>query len=274
MASLPVQSLHNAVPSWNGEAETLATYRFDVTMYIKGVKKVDRYVCGPCLVRALGPKTKAHAEAYPSLADVDEISDEGTCTGWTKLFEFVLARLNLTTVSDVGSLAVNFFTTLKRASGEEPADWINRFEKSERELLLACKTLDGSVGDVIAKPLRTWWLLYRSGLTPMEQGTLVGNADNSYDFDKVCKSFKTQYNKQAIAEHDRRLPSRSPVRTFSADDWHDELEQILDLADSEDDPEDDDPIEYEDAVLQAQVATRNFKDARDLLRKVRTTRGY
>ena len=39
------------IPQWNGEAEKLNTYRFDVKMFIMSAMKNDRYLCGPLLVR-------------------------------------------------------------------------------------------------------------------------------------------------------------------------------------------------------------------------------
>ena len=42
------------VPAWNGDPEKYLSYRFEQKLYIKGVKKTDRYICGPSLVRALG----------------------------------------------------------------------------------------------------------------------------------------------------------------------------------------------------------------------------
>ena len=59
------------VPQWNGEPDKLTTYRFDVLMFMKSVRKTDRYICGPQLVRGLGPRLRIHAEAYESLDELD-----------------------------------------------------------------------------------------------------------------------------------------------------------------------------------------------------------
>eukprot|EP00959_Pyramimonas_sp_CCMP1952_P034763 728433-Pyramimonas_sp.AAC.1 len=46
------------VPSWNGEADKLMSYKFDVSMFTKSIKTAERYVCGPQLVRALGARVR------------------------------------------------------------------------------------------------------------------------------------------------------------------------------------------------------------------------
>ena len=70
------------VPQWNGEPDRLAWYRFDVMMFMKSVRKTDRYICGPQLVRGLGLRLRIHAEAYESLDELDAVDPEtGKCTG-------------------------------------------------------------------------------------------------------------------------------------------------------------------------------------------------
>ena len=68
------------------------------------------------------------------LDQIDTVNEAGEHIGWTALLEFVVGKLNLIIAQDVGTLAVNFLTKLRRNSGEDPGDWICRFEKAEREL--------------------------------------------------------------------------------------------------------------------------------------------
>eukprot|EP00959_Pyramimonas_sp_CCMP1952_P405764 8504182-Pyramimonas_sp.AAC.1 len=65
------------VPSWNGEAEKLSNYRFEVSMFVKSIRVSDRYVCGPQLVWALGPRVRNAVESCPSISDVDEVDENG-----------------------------------------------------------------------------------------------------------------------------------------------------------------------------------------------------
>ena len=69
------------VPTWNGDKTELATYQFDVKMYVKGIQKVDRYICGPTLIRYLGHRTKLIAQAWDQVDTVDEVDDTGACPG-------------------------------------------------------------------------------------------------------------------------------------------------------------------------------------------------
>eukprot|EP00959_Pyramimonas_sp_CCMP1952_P353326 7402530-Pyramimonas_sp.AAC.1 len=64
------------VPSWNGEADKLASYKFEISMFTKSIKTADRYVCGPQLVRALGARVQAAVESCPDIDTVDEIDKD------------------------------------------------------------------------------------------------------------------------------------------------------------------------------------------------------
>ena len=272
------------IPRWNGEAEKLTTYRFDVRMFIMSVRKNDRYICGPQLVRGLGPRVKTFAESYDKLAQLDSVSEEGECTGWEAFFAYVLEKLNLTTMQDAGLLAEHHLTKLRRNPGELPSDWIARFEKSERELLQQLKVIHKETEELMCAPLRTWWFLRRSGLTPMERGEIVSNTGGDYRYDKVTQMFLNKYPADAIAEHDKiRGPKKEDRnKAFYESDGEDdsepvpedETEQILALVSSGDEDEEVPQVSYEDAILQAQEATRTFKEARNVLRKMKVARDF
>ena len=122
------------IPQWDGEAEKLTTYRFDVKMFIMSVRKGDRHVCGPLLVRGLGPRIETFAESYGQLAQLDEVNEAGECTGWEAFFTYMLEKLNLTTRQDAGPLTEQHPIGRRRSPEELPPDRTARFEKSEREL--------------------------------------------------------------------------------------------------------------------------------------------
>ena len=93
------------IPQWDGEAEKLTTYRFEVEMFIMSVRKKDIYICGPQLVRGLGPRARTFAESYEKRAQLDEVNEAGECIGWEAFFTDLLEKLNLTTVQDAGLMA-------------------------------------------------------------------------------------------------------------------------------------------------------------------------
>ena len=98
------------VPSWDGVAETYAVYRFDQTLYVKRIRKADRYLCGPQLVRALGPQPRNVIETWDGLDDIDEVNEEtGSCTGLEKMYAYLERQMNLTSVAEVGQMAEQFF---------------------------------------------------------------------------------------------------------------------------------------------------------------------
>ncbi|CAK0809563.1 unnamed protein product [Prorocentrum cordatum] len=117
------------VPSWNGEAEKLSNYRFEVSMFAKSIRVNGRYVCGPQLVRALGPRVRNAVESCPSINDVDEVDDNGKLVGWERVFSCVLEKLDYTSLNDTGLLAEEFFLKIGRNSGETFQDWAAPFEK-------------------------------------------------------------------------------------------------------------------------------------------------
>ncbi len=69
------------VPRWDGRLEMFSRYKFDVNMYIKGVKKSERYVVGPHLVLHVGPRPRTALEDWDKLETVDEIAED---TGKTR----------------------------------------------------------------------------------------------------------------------------------------------------------------------------------------------
>ena len=219
------------IPQWNGEAEKLTTYRFEVEMFIMSVRKKDRYICGPQLARGLGPRVRTFAESYEKRAQLDEVSETGECIGWEAFFTDLLEKLNLTTVQDAGLMAEHHLTKLRRNPGEMPSDWIARFEKSERELLQQLKVIHEETEELMCPPLRTWWFLRRSGLTSMERGEIVSNTGGGYDYEKVTQVFLNKYPADAIIEHDKMQSSGKEDHGEAFYESDDESEPVLETED-------------------------------------------
>ena len=288
LSVVPDSSKKPEIPTWNGEYQTLRSYKFEVKMYTKGFKKNDRYTCGPNLIRGLRPKPRAFAEMYPSLDEVDKVSSDGACTGWDEFFEFLLEKMNLTSIQDIGEQAENFLLKLKRAHAETGAAWVNRFEKAERELLELLQSLDPDTTKVMADPLKTWWILRRAGLSSAERGQILASTGNKYDYEKVIEALKVQYTTDAAAEHDSK-PKKVYGKNYygaedeesdggEADNGYDDEDtlQILALASSGDEDDTFDPEEWNphSAIYEATEAARNFKTARTILRKLKVARDY
>ena len=173
------------VPTWDGEPNKFISYKFDVGLFSKSYKTNDRYVVGPQLVRALGARTRRLAQACPDIDKIDEVAEDGKLVGWSRVFEFLLSKLDLSNVNEMGNSAEKFFNKLQREPGEGFPDWTARWEAHERDLLAQLKAVDTSVSEVIAKPLRTWWYLRRSRLTAVARGENTATAGGDFDFDKT-----------------------------------------------------------------------------------------
>ncbi|CAK0829661.1 unnamed protein product [Prorocentrum cordatum] len=219
------------VPSWNGEAEKLSSYHFEVAMFVKSIRLSDRYVCGPQLVRALGPRVRNAVESCPSIDDVGRVDGGGRLVGWETVFNYVLDKLDYTSLNDTGKLAEEFFLKVARNSGETFQDWAARFEKKERELLSQLQAIDPDVKEVIAKPLRTWWFLRKS--RPWRSWTALYENDADDD------------------EHETG---------GEVDEIYEMVEQLIDLADEDDDDEEAADLEADNEVFaQFRQAGRSFK---------------
>eukprot|EP00959_Pyramimonas_sp_CCMP1952_P437519 9160416-Pyramimonas_sp.AAC.1 len=46
-------------------------------MFVKSTRVTDRYVCGPQLVRALGPRVRNALESCPAINGVGEVDERG-----------------------------------------------------------------------------------------------------------------------------------------------------------------------------------------------------
>ena len=64
------------------------------TLVDKGVKKENRYICGPQLIRALTNKARTAAESWELAAEVDAVSEDGKCTGVIAMNDFLRTSLN------------------------------------------------------------------------------------------------------------------------------------------------------------------------------------
>ena len=285
--SLPTTRMD--VPTWNGEADKLTSYKFEVAMFTKSIKLVDRYVCGPQLVRALGARVRNLVESCPDIDTVDEIDkDNGDLVGWDKVLDFILEKLDYTSLNDTGILAEEFFLKIARNSGETFQDWTARFEKKERELLTQLKAIDPKVTEVIAKPLRTWWFLRKSRLTPVLRGEVTATAGGTYDFGKVYRTLMTRFPAEALAELDGKQKRDRAFFEDDVDEFEDEIggdnydeihevvEQLINLADEEDEEgsDADDHSADNEVFAEFKQAGRSFKDARDLVRRLRVSRDY
>ncbi|CAK0826625.1 unnamed protein product [Prorocentrum cordatum] len=245
------------VPSWNGEAEKLSNYRFEVSMFAKSIRVNDRYVCGPQLVRALGPRVRNAVESCPSINDVDEVDDNGKLVGWERVFSYVLEKLDYTSLNDTGLLAEEFFLKIGRNSGETFQDWVARFEKKERELLTQLQAIDPDVKEVIAKPVRTWWFLRKSRLTPVLRGEVTATAGGDFNFGKTYKTLLTRFPAEALAELDGKVKRE---RALFENEIYELAEQLLNLADEDEEVEPDDLEADNEVFAQFRQAGRSFKD--------------
>ncbi|CAK0846211.1 unnamed protein product [Prorocentrum cordatum] len=276
------------VPSWDGEPDKLLAYKFDVGLFSKSYKVQDRYVVGPQLVRALGARTRRLAQACPDIDNIDEVTDEGKLTRWQRVFDFLLSKLDLSNVNEMGNSAEKFFNKLQREPGECFPDWTARWEADERDLLLQLKAVDSSVEEVIAAPLRTWWHLRRSRLSPVAMGEITATAGGDYEFDSTYKALCTRYPLEALKEIDGVREKKDRRAGFFGDaeeaeqenhDFEDRpaiadiVDQLVNLAGEEDSTvfEDSELVDdYEDGIYaEFRQLGRNFKDARDLIRKLK-----
>ena len=270
------------IPQWNGEAEKLTTYRFDVKMFIMSVRKNDRYLCGPLLVRGLGPRVKTFAESYGQLAKLDEVNEAGECTGWEAFFTYMLEKLNLTTRQDTGPLTEQPPTSRRWNPEELPPDRIARFEKSERELRPQLRVTHAEIEGLMGTSMRMQGSLRRAGLSTMEGSEVASSTGDNYNYEAVTQMSPNRYSADAIAEHDKRRGPKEEGRDkayYERDGEHeskpvpeDENEQILALVSSGDEDEEVPQISHKDAVLQAEETSHTFKEARDGLRKRKVVR--
>ncbi|CAK0818384.1 unnamed protein product, partial [Prorocentrum cordatum] len=267
-------------------ADKSMSYKFEVSMFTKSIKTAERYVCGPQLVRALGARVRTTVESCPDIDTVDEIDKDGVLIGWNKVFQYVLEKLDFTSLNDTGLLAEEFFLKVSRNSGETFQDWAARFEKKERELLMQLQVIDSSVTEVIAKPLRTWWFLRKSKLSPVQRGEITATAGGDLNFGKTYKALLTRFPAEALAELDGKQHRRAFYEDTPVDDVEDEtggedidftevVEQLITLAEEDEyeEPADDNPADNEVFAEFKQVG-RSFKDARDLIRRLRVSRDY
>ena len=118
-----VQQARVEVPSWDGEPDKLLNYKFDVMMFAKSYRLADRYVVGPQLIRALGPRTRLLAQGSPDINEIEETDRDGKLIGWTRVFDYLLSKLDMTNVNELGAFAEEFFSKMQRASGEAIPDW-------------------------------------------------------------------------------------------------------------------------------------------------------
>ncbi|CAK0851391.1 unnamed protein product [Prorocentrum cordatum] len=276
------------VPTWNGEADRLTSYKFEINMFMKSIKVADRYVCGPQLVRVLGASVRMTVENCPDINDVDEIDKNGNLVGWNRVLDYVLQKLDYTSLNDTGLLAEEFFVKIARNSDETFQDWAARFEKKERELLTQLKAIDGGVEEATARPLRTWWFLSKSRLTPVQRGEITATTRGDYDYAKTYKTLLTRFPAEALAELDGKTRRDKVCYDEEYDEAEDEIggehydeivdvvEQLINLA--EEDEEEDEAADGHSAdsevFAEFKQVGQSFKDARDLLRRLRTSRDY
>ncbi|CAK0833389.1 unnamed protein product, partial [Prorocentrum cordatum] len=148
-----------------------------------------------------------------------------------------------------------------RNAGETFQDWAARFEKKERELLTQLQAIDVNVREVIAKPLRTWWFLRKSRLTPVLRGEVTATAGRDFDFAKTYRTLLTRFPADALADLDGETKREKALHENDANE---------DDCETGGDPED----LYEMVHAQFRQAGRSFKDARDLLRHIRVAQDF
>ncbi|CAK0814132.1 unnamed protein product [Prorocentrum cordatum] len=280
------------VPTWDGEPDKLLSYRFDVGLFTKSHKLQDRYVVGPQLVRSLGARARRLAQACPDIERIDDVSDSGKLDGWQRVFEFLLSKLDLSNVSEMGNSAEKLFNKLQQEVGGGFPDWTARWEAHERDLLAQLKAVDGAVTEVIAGPLRTWWYLRRSRLSLVARGEITAVAGGDYDFDQTYKALCARHPLDALKELDGAREKKDRRAGFygEADDndvdhndgdrseLADIVDQLVTLADEDDAMMLDDLGDTEEGengiYAEFKQMGRNFKDMRDLIRRLKVARDY
>ncbi|CAK0860660.1 unnamed protein product [Prorocentrum cordatum] len=286
--SIVTTTVYTVAITIDHEPDKLLAYKFGVGLFSKSYKMQDRYVVGPQLVRALGARTRRLAQACPDIDKIDEVTDEGKLTGWQRVFDFLLSKLDLSNVNEMGNSAEKFFNKLQREPGEGFPDWTARWEADERDLLSQLKAVDSSVEEVIAAPLRTWWYLRRSRLSPVARGEITATAGGDYEFGSTYKALCTRYPLEALKEIDGVREKKDRPAGFFGEAEEAEQEdhnfedrseiadivgQLVNLADEEDSTlfEDSELVDdYEDGIYaEFRQLGRNFKDARGLIRKLK-----
>ncbi|CAK0895853.1 unnamed protein product, partial [Prorocentrum cordatum] len=192
--------------------------------------------------------------------------------------EFLLSKLDLSSVSEMGASADKFFDKLQREIGEGIPDWAARWEARERDLLAQLKAVDGAVTEVISGPLRTWWYLRRSRLSPVARGEIAALAGGDYDFDETYKALCTKCPLEALKELDGADDNDVDHNDSDWSELADIVDQLVTLADEDDAMMlggREDTEEGESGIYaEFKQMGRNFKDARDLIRRLKVALDY
>ncbi|CAK0911575.1 unnamed protein product [Prorocentrum cordatum] len=242
-------------------------------MLVKSIWLGDRYIYGPQLARALGPRVRNAAEGCPAIDGADRVDDDGRLVGWEGVFDHALEKLDYTSRKDTGLLAEEFFLKIGRISGETFQDWAARFEKHDGELPTQLQAIDADVKE-------------KSRLTPILRGEITATADGDFNSAKTNKTLLTRFLAEASAELDGK--TKRERATFEndagddeyetggeADEIYEMVEQLIKLAEENDD--EDEPVDLDadnEAFAQFRQAGMMPRDARDLLRQVRVAKDY
>ena len=256
-------------------------------MYIKGVKKANRYVCGPQTIRHLGERCRKHIENYPGIDTIDEITEAGECTGWWKLIDYLCAKGCLTTITDIGGQAESFYRKLSRNHSENVEEWETRFELTEKKLLKTLNLFEKeqklSESAALMPPvLRTWWFLRQSRLGPDDRAQLMAQTKGSYEWKEVLRLMKVRFPADVIKEYDKH--KRDWKNSFVEEGAEEaalveEFEQIMALDDGAESsatvPSNwTGEVTMDDAIFALRDRARGYREARDLMRKVRVARDF
>ena len=130
------------VPGWDGDPKTWRTYRRKALQYQEGMKREDRYLCGPRLEAKLTGRA--------------EVAVERCKAGWLsrpdgveRLLAWLERRCSRQAVPDVGQELETFLIKAKRRKQEPMQQWTDRFETGYQYLRRA---LARALGHVVPVP--------------------------------------------------------------------------------------------------------------------------
>ena len=116
-------SLHDLVPSWDGDLTKVDEYSVDVTAYVRGTRRDERYVCGPRLWRKLSGRAKQAAKDI-NWGELEK--DKGA----ESLIRHIRGKLGAQPIQDAGKYLANWVFNLRRENNEPMPSYISRDDEA------------------------------------------------------------------------------------------------------------------------------------------------
>ncbi len=111
------------VPAWDGDLAKADDYQIDVTAYVRGTRRDERYVCGPRLWRKLQGRAKQAAKDV----DWDELERDG---GAQYLIKHIRKKLGAQPIQDAGKYLAQWIFNLRREQSEPMPSYISRDDEA------------------------------------------------------------------------------------------------------------------------------------------------